>query len=114
MMADKFCRKNKDGTFDVVGTAAELYLYIEDSADTLNIRHTNYLRPSPVKPIIWAQEGRYGFISKEQVLNMIRRQEDLAKQQKGYARDEPFTLTFHWSDTVQLDPSVVELMRESK
>lgn len=111
VMADKFCRKNKDGTFDILGTLADPYLYIEDSADTLSIKYPVRLRIDLAKPIIWAQEGRYGFISREQILNMIRRQKDLAKQQKGYARNGPLNLVFYWDDTLQLDPFTVELMR---
>ena len=85
------------------------YAYIEDSSETLNCK---YMANLPVKPILWAQSGRYGFISKEQVQNMVRRQIDLAKQQKGYAKDKPLDLVFHWDDTIALDPYTVGAMRE--
>ncbi len=103
----------------------ELYIYKEESSDTLEFKHMcnpfvfgKTKKPiivvDPiVKPIIWAQDGRYGFISKEQVQNMIRRKMDLAKQQKGYAKDKPLELAFHWEDTLQLDPVTVKLMREA-
>ncbi len=110
MMGYTFCRKNNNGTFDLLSTATDPYIYLEDPADALNIQHLK-VHSGRVKPIIWAQEGRYGFISKEQVLNMIRRQEDLVKQQKGYVKDKPLDLVFYWDDTVQLDPVAVELMR---
>ncbi len=89
----------------------ESYAYIEDSSETLNCK---YIADLPVKPIIWAQDGRYGFISKEQVQNMMRRQEDLAKQQRGYAKDKPLDLVFHWLEVLPLDPATVKLMRGFK
>ncbi len=64
------------------------------------------------KPIIWAQDGRFGYISEAQVQNLQRRRIDLAKQQKGYAKNKPLVLAFHWSDTTQLDPVTVQLMRK--
>ncbi|KKM90444.1 hypothetical protein LCGC14_1238470 [marine sediment metagenome] len=100
------------------------HIYIEESSETLSLQyvdslgyqrlvHSHWAYPIDlVKPIIWAQDGRYGFISKEQVLNIMRRQEDLAKQQKGYAKDKPLDLVFTWDDTIQLDPVAVKLMRE--
>ncbi len=87
------------------------YTYIEESADILSAEYLTNLCTSPVKPIVWAQKGRYGFISKEQVLNMMHRLKDLAEQQKGYAKDKPLDLFFHSSDTLQIDPVAVELMR---
>lgn len=84
-----------------------LYDYIECSGDTLKPPH-----PSATMPIMWAQEGRYGWISREQVQNWLRRIRDLAKQQKGYAKDKPLDLVFHWGDTTPLDPITVQLMRE--
>ncbi len=92
----------------------DLYIYKEESSDTLNIELVDCGPPGyAAKPIIWAQDGRYGFISKEQVRNMMRRKKDLAKQQKGYAKDKPLDLVFHWEDTVQMDPVIAELMREA-
>ncbi len=111
MMGYIFRKKNSDGTFDLRGHSTDPYIYLEDPADTLNIQHLKIQR-GLVRPIIWAQEGRYGFISKERVLNMIRRQEDLAKQQKGYAQDKPLNLVFHWGDTIPINPIIFKLMRE--
>ncbi len=85
----------------------EMYDYIEHSGDTLKPPHPDWYRA-----IMWAQEGRYGWISKQQVLNLRRRQIDLNRQQKGYAKDKPIDFVFHWDDTVQLDPVTVKLMRE--
>ncbi len=66
-----------------------------------------------VKPLMWAQEGRYGWISKEQISNMYRRKIDSDKQQKGYAKVRPLDLVLHWDDTTPLDPATVKLMRET-
>ena len=90
------------------------YIYIEGQSDTLplNAFHIFTLKRKMV-PIIWAQNGRYGFISKEQVQNIVRRMIDLDKQQKGYAKNKPLDLSFHWEDTIPLDPKTVELMRKS-
>ena len=88
------------------------YIYMKESSDTLSIEYLAGLRTDPVKPIIWAQDGRYGLISKRQVLNMMRRQEDLAKQQRGYAKDKPLDLVFNWDDTLQLDPITIKTMRK--
>jgi hypothetical protein len=90
----------------------ELYYYVEHSGDTLT---TQYVVGAihPTRPIIWAQEGRYGWISKEQVQNLCRRQIDLDKQQKGYAKDGMIKLVFHWSEVQALDPVTVRLMRET-
>ncbi|KKK49584.1 hypothetical protein LCGC14_3133590 [marine sediment metagenome] len=111
MMGYMFCKKNPDGTFNLGGTWADPYIYLEDPMDTLNIQHLE-VQSGLIKPIMWAQNGRYGWISKEQVLNMIRRQEDLAKQQKGYAKDKPVKLVFHWDDVVELDPYTVKAIRK--
>ena len=108
-----FCKKNADGTFDLRGRDTDPYLYIEDPADTLHIQHLEIPGRNLIRPIIWAQEGRYGWISKEQVQNLIRRQKDLDKQQNGYASHRPIDLTFHWDDTTPLDPATVRLMRET-
>lgn len=89
----------------------EPYDYIEHAGDTLNIQYSQIPERIITKPIMWAQNGRYGWISKEQVQNMVRRQIDLAKQQKGYAKDKPLDLVFHWDDTTPLDPITVGLMR---
>ncbi|KKK82002.1 hypothetical protein LCGC14_2807780, partial [marine sediment metagenome] len=85
----------------------ELYTYMEHLGDALRIRHimANTLFRDVVSPIIWAQEGRYGWISKEQVQNLYRRQRDLEKQQKGYAKDKPIDLAFHWDEVTPLDPA---------
>ena len=90
-----------------------LYLYIEYAGDTLPIEQVMDTAVHWIKPIMWAQEGRYGWISKEQVMNMIRREKDSEKQQQGYTREKPIDLAFHWDDTVQLDPETVRLMRET-
>ncbi len=102
-----------------------MYDYIEHSGDTLPLSSVpetqrwwhepprQHVNLGYVQPIMWAQEGRYGWISKEQVLNMIRRQIDLTKQQKGYAKDKPIDLAFHWDDTTPLNPATVKLMRET-
>ncbi|KKN54251.1 hypothetical protein LCGC14_0594330 [marine sediment metagenome] len=89
----------------------EAYIYIEHSGDTLSIKHLT-AAIHWTKPIIWAQEGRFGYISQTQVQNLQRRQIDLEKQQKGYAKDKPLKLVFHWSDTTPLDPITVQLMRK--
>jgi len=86
------------------------YFYIEQPGDTLSVLHVEDSNVH-VRPVIWAQNGRYGWISKEQVQNMARRSDDLEKQQKGYARDKPIKLYFHWGDVVELDPITVKLMR---
>ena len=91
----------------------ELYIYIEYPGDTLPVLRIVRSLRSGSKPIMWAQEGRYGWISKEQVQNMVRRQIDLTKQQKGYAKDKPLDLVFHWSEVQILDPITVKLMREN-
>ncbi len=92
----------------------ESYIYIIEPLDELplNAFHIFTLKRKIV-PILWAQRGRYGWISKEQVQNMMNRITDLNKQQKGYARDKPLNLVFHWQDTDGLDPTTVELMRKS-
>ncbi len=92
----------------------EPYLYFEYAKETLPLGSIMYLLMirGDLRPIIWAQEGRYGWISKEQVTNMLRRQIDSGKQQKGYAKDKPLDLAFHWDDTTPLDPATVRLMRE--
>ncbi len=114
-MSYYFCRKNSDGTYTIVDWGLRSYLYVEDSNDTLTMRFTEILRGqiNITKPIIWVQEGRYGWISKEQVQNMMRRQIDSGKQQKGYAKDKPIDLAFHWDDTTPLDPATVKLIRET-
>ena len=106
-----FCRKISNGNFKVIGRGTDPYLYIEDPADTLHIWQLEIHR-GLIKPIMWAQSGRYGWLSKEQVQNMVRRQIDLAKQQAGYAKDKPLDLAFHWDDVTELDPVTVRLMRE--
>ncbi len=90
---------------------SELYYYVEHSGDTLEF---HYIQEALgyARPIIWAQDGRYGWISKEQVQNMLNRYYDLGKQQKGYSMDAPLKLIFHWSEVVTLDPVTVKLMRE--
>lgn len=87
------------------------YIYIEHSNSNL-ILPSVCITVNKIRPIMWAQEGRYGWISKEQVQNMVRRQIDLAKQQRGYAKDKSFDLAFHWSEVQILDPITVQLMRE--
>ena len=89
----------------------ELYLYLEYAGDTLPIKQVMGTAVRWIKPILWAQQGRYGWISKEQVQNLQRRYADLKRQQKGYAKDKPIKLVFHWDDTTQLDPGTVMLMR---
>ena len=89
----------------------ELYYYIEYSGETLEIHYIKEDLGYP-RPIVWAQEGRYGWISKEQVKNLLSRYKDLGKQQKGYAKDKPIDFAFHWDDTTPLDPATVRLMRE--
>ncbi len=111
-MSYVFVRKNSDGSFTIKGHQGDLYLYLEHHEDTLRIWWPGLLPTNLIKPIIWAQEGRYGWISKEQVTNMLRRQIDSGKQQKGYAKDKPLDLAFHWDDTTPLDPATVRLMRE--
>ena len=91
----------------------ELYLYIEYAGDVLPIEQISVVTPGKVKPIMWAQNGRYGWISKEQIQNLMRRQKDLTKQQKGYARVKPIDLGFHWSEVQLLDPATVKSMRET-
>lgn len=88
----------------------KLYHYIEHTGDFIPAMYV-LISPLCVKPIMWSQNGRYGWISKVQVWNMVRRQRDLDKQQKGYAKDEPMKLEFHWGDTAPLDPVTVRLMR---
>ncbi len=88
----------------------ELYYYVEHSGDTLDIHYIEGALKI-ARPIIWAQEGRYGWISKEQVQNILRRYCDLGKQQKGYSMDAPLNLKFYWSETIQLDPATVKLMQ---
>ncbi len=89
------------------------YNYIEHKSDTLPVRYmpmsTNW-----TKPIMWAKEGQYGWISKEQVRNVYRRWMDLGKQQKGYTKDKPLALAFHWNDVTLLDPTTIKLMRENE
>ena len=99
-----FVKKNSDGSFDVRGHAYDPYLYIEHPEDTLRIWWPLPTPVSLVKPIMWVQEGRYGWISKEQVQNMVCRQIDLTKQQKGDARNKPLDLAFHWDDRVTVFP----------
>lgn len=89
----------------------EMYYYVEHSGDTLAIHYIEEALGC-ARPIIWAQDGRYGWISKEQVQNMLRRYHDLKKQQRGYSMDAPLNLKFYWSETVQLDPITVKLIRE--
>lgn len=91
------------------------YLYFKHSGDTLSLGDIEYLMmvQGNFRPIIWAQEGRYGWISKEQIQNLQRRYCDLKKQQKGYAKDKPIDLAFHWDDTTPLDPVTVKLIREN-
>ena len=91
----------------------ELYLYIEYAGDTLPIEQIMDTAVRWIKPIIWAQKGRYGWISKEQVQNLYRRKLDMTKQQRGYTKVEPLDLVFHWDDTTPLDPITVELMRKT-
>ncbi len=91
----------------------ELYLYIEYAGDTLPIEQVMDTAVRWIKPILWAQDGRYGWISKEQVQNLYRRQMDSNKQQKGYAKVRPLDLVFHWSEVTPLDPATVELMRKT-
>ncbi len=86
----------------------EMYDYIEHSGDTLKPPH-----PESTMPIMWAQEGQYGWITKNQVKNLIRRYDDLEKQQKGYSMDAPLNLKFYWSEVQILDPITVRLMRET-
>ncbi len=85
------------------------YTYIEHKGNFLPTRYmpmsTNW-----TKPIMWAKEGQYGWISKEQVRNVYRRWMDLGKQQKGYTKDKPLALAFHWSEVQILDPITVRLM----
>lgn len=108
-----FCKKNSDGGYYTVGQTEDSYYYLEHSEDTLHIWwRGDIFHRSQIKPIIWAQKGRYGWISREQVQNLIHRRIDLNKQQKGYAKDKPFDLAFHWDDTMPLDPATVKLMRE--
>lgn len=90
----------------------ESYYYIEHSEDILPTMCI-MAALDHAKPIIWAQGGRYGWISREQVQNLIRRQLDLNKQQKGYAKDRAIELVLHWSDTTPLDPVTVRLIRET-
>lgn len=89
----------------------ESYVYIEHNKDTLPMQSIIPFFGLGIKPVMWAQEGRYGWISKEQIMNMIRREKDQTKQLKGYMKNKPIDLVFHWDDTVQLDPITVGLMR---
>ena len=89
------------------------YIYIEHSGDNLILQHV-WIMVGKVRPIMWAQQGRYGWISKEQISNLQRRYADLKKQQKGYARNKPIDLAFHWSEVQPLDPVTVKLMREDE
>lgn len=91
----------------------EMYLYIEYAGDVLPIEQIMNTAGGWIKPILWAQQGRYGWISKEQVQNLYRRQRDQTKQLKGYMKNKAINLVFHWNDTVQLDPGTVMLMRET-
>lgn len=94
---------------------SNMYIYIEELSDTLTLNAFQlFTLKKKVVPIMWAQNGRYGWLSKERVQNMMRRIVDLDKQQKGYARDKPLELAFLWEDADQLDPSTVELMRKEK
>lgn len=88
------------------------YIYVEQPGDTLTMQSIVPCFGRGIKPIMWAQQGRYGWISKEQIRNLRSRQRDLDKQQKGYMRDKPVNLVFHWEDTTPLDPITVKLMRE--
>lgn len=87
------------------------YYYIEHNEDTLSLLHVLHFHGSAVIPILWAQEGRYGLVSKEQVKNLWRRHNDLIKQQKGYTKNKPIDLVFYWSEVIKLDPVTVKLMR---
>jgi hypothetical protein len=86
----------------------ESYTYIKESSDSLCLK---YITDLPVKPILWAQDGRYGWISRAQVRNALRRQTDLGEQQKKYSKSRPVALAFNWEDTTPLDPVTVALMR---
>jgi len=90
----------------------ESYLYIEHVGDTLAVHYIEEALGC-IKPILWAQQGRYGWISKEQVRNMIRRRMDMVRQQEGYTKTKPIDLAFHWDDTTPLDPITIRLMRET-
>lgn len=89
----------------------ESYIYIEQSEDTLPMLQIVLHLEAGIKPVMWAQAGRYGWISKEQLKNLWQRQKDLEAQQKGYAKDKPLTLQFYWHETTPLDPTTVKLMR---
>ncbi len=89
------------------------YVYIEYAGDTLPMRSIVTHFGLGIKPVMWAQEGRYGWISKKQIMNMVRRENDLEKQQKGYAKVKPLDLAFHWDEVTPLDPVTVKLMQET-
>ncbi len=93
----------------------ELYLYVEHHGDELSLGDLEYMQAvwGKWRPVLWAQEGRYGWISMEKIQNMCRRYEDLKRQQKGYAKDKPIKLAFYWDDTTPLDPVTVRFMRET-
>ena len=86
----------------------EMYDYIERSGDILKPPH-----PQWDGAIMWARDGQYGWISREQVQNLRRRQIDQTKQLKGYMKNKPIDLVFHWSEVQVLDPATVRLMRET-
>ncbi len=87
------------------------YKYIERKGNFLPVRYV--VADAVIKPIMWAKEGQYGWISEEQVRNVYRRWMDLTKQQKGYTKDKPLALAFHWSEVQILDPITVKLMRST-
>ncbi len=71
-----------------------LYTYIEYNDDTLPIQEILKLTDK-VRPILWAWNGQYGWISKRLVRNLMRRQVDLVRQQKGYTRDKALDFMFY-------------------
>ena len=93
----------------------ELYIYIEHDGDELSLGDLEHIQAirGDWKPVIWGQNGRYGWISMKQMSNLQRRYADLKKQQKGYAKDKPIDLAFHWGDTTPLDPAMVKLIRKT-
>lgn len=91
----------------------EMYYYVEHNEDTLSMQSIIHFFKNGIKPIMWAQSGRYGWLPKKRIMNMVRRQRDLDKQQSGYTKDRPINLVFFWGEVQILDPITVKLMRET-